>query len=397
MWKKTFISAFIAQVLSILGFSFAQPFLPFFISELGISDTGQQAFWSGIVLGATGVTLCIFAPLWGILADRYGRKVMVCRSMFAGAAVLLLMSSVRTVGQLVACRLLQGAFTGTVAASVALVASVTPQERSGFTLGMMQAAAFIGVTIGPLFGGIVADFFGYRAAFRAGAAIIFLGGLLVLLGVRENFVPPDRERDGPPAGFLEILAVSGFLIAVFIQFGVHLNNSMINPSFPLIVKEIVPSAENINSITGSVMAASALAGAFSAALLGFTGDRLGHRRILVLCCITAAVASAGHFFVHNISLLFFVRILFGLGVAGMLPAANAMIHKVIDKKYMGRAYGAATSISMTGLALGPFAGGAIAKTANLRTPFLVVAALNMLMAFLIWTRVKTDSNKSPAQ
>jgi len=394
MWKKTFISAFIAQIFSILGFSFAQPFLPFFLSELGIADRGQQAFWSGIVLGATGVTLCIFAPLWGILSDRYGRKVMVCRSMFAGTVVLLLMSMVRTVGQLVACRLLQGAFTGTVAASVALVASVTPQEKSGFTLGMMQAAAFIGVTIGPLFGGVIADLYGYRAAFRAGAAIIFIGGLLVMFGVKEGFVPPDREKDGNPAGFFEIIAIGGFLTAALIQFGVQLSNCMINPSFPLIVKEVVPLAENINSRTRAAIASAALAGAFSAALLGFMGDKLGHKKILVLCCATAAVASAGHFFVFNISVLFLVRILFGLGVAGMLPAANAMIHRVIDKKYIGRAYGAATSISMMGLALGPFAGGAIAKISGLRTPFLVVAALNALMAFLIGTRIKTNSMES---
>jgi len=317
--------------------------------------------------------------------------------MFAGTIILLLMSMVRTVGQLVACRLLQGAFTGTVAASVALVASVTPQERSGFTLGMMQAAAFIGVTIGPLFGGIIADIYGYRAAFRAGAAVIFIGGLLVLLGVKENFIPPDREKDGNPAGFLEIIAISGFMVAALIQFGVQLSNCMINPSFPLIVKEVVPLAENINSITGSVMAAAALAGAFSAALLGFIGDRLGHKKILVLCCTTAAVASAGHFFVFNMPMLFFVRILFGLGVAGMLPAANAMIHRVIDKKYIGRAYGAATSISMMGLALGPFAGGAIAKVSGLRTPFLVVAVLNALMAFLIGTRVKTNGTEGNGQ
>ena len=396
MWKKTFVSAFIAQVLSILGFSFCQPFLPFFISELGISDTGQQAFWSGIVLGATGVTLCLFAPLWGILSDRYGRKVMVCRSMFAGTVVLLLMSIVRNVGQLVACRLLQGAFTGTVAASVALVASVTPQEKSGFTLGMMQAAAFIGVTIGPLFGGIMADIYGYRAAFRAGAGIIFLGGLLVALGVREDFVPPDNVTGGKPMGFLEILAIGGFLVAAVIQFGVQLSNCMINPSFPLIVKEVVPSAKNLNSITGSVMAAAALAGAFSAALLGLMGDRVGHKKILIICCITAAVASAGHFFVFNLSSLFAVRILFGLGVAGMLPAANAMIHRVIDKKHIGRAYGVATSISMTGLALGPFAGGAIARAVSLRTPFLVVAVLNVVMAFLIGNFVKTQEQQAIA-
>ncbi len=388
MWRKTFISAFIAQILSIIGFQLAMPFLPFFISELGIYNEGQQAFWSGIVLGATAVTLCLFAPVWGMLADRYGRKAMVCRAMFAGTIVMLLMSVVRTVGQLVICRLLQGVFTGTNAASIALVASVTPQRRSGLTLGMMQAAVFIGATLGPLFGGVIADLYGYRAAFRAGAMVVFLGGLLILLLVRENFIPPDKEKDGPPMSFREILMLSGFLVAVAIMFGVHLNSSMINPSFPLIVKEIIPSAENLNSITGVIIASSALAGALSAVVLGYLGDNLGHKKILVACCIATAIASAGHFFASTLPSLFIARILFGLGVAGMLPAANAMIHKVIAKKSIGKAYGAATSISVFGLALGPFLGGAIARTYNLRIPFLVVAVSQILVGFMIYRFVK---------
>lgn len=396
MWKKTFISAFIAQIFSILGFSFAIPFLPFFISELGITDTGQQAFWSGIALGATGATLCIFAPLWGILSDRYGRKLMVCRAMFAGTVILLLMSAVRTVGQLVVCRLLQGVFTGTNAASIALVASVTPERRSGLTLGMMQAAIFIGAALGPLFGGIVADIFGYRAAFRAGAALIFLGGLLVLLLVKENFVPPDNTKTSSSMGLKKILAVSGFFSAIAIIFGVHLSNSIINPSFPLIVKEISPSAESLNSVTGFVLAAAAIAGALSAAVLGHMGDRWGQKKILVYCCIAAAIASAGHFFAHSLSFLLVVRILFGLSVAGMLPSANAMIYKVIDKKAIGTAYGAAMSLSMIGFALGPFFGGALARAADLRAPFLVTALFQAMMAFFIFRFVKTSDYASSA-
>ncbi|MBN1445764.1 MAG: MFS transporter [Candidatus Omnitrophica bacterium] len=394
MWKKTFVSAFVAQIFSILGFSFAIPFLPFFLSELGIHDTGQQAFWSGIALSATGFTLCIFAPLWGLLADRYGRKVMVCRAMFAGTIILLLMSVVRTAGQLVICRLLQGIFTGTNAASIALVASVTPERRSGLTLGMMQAAVFIGAALGPLFGGVFADLFGYRAAFRAGAALVFLGGLLVLLMVKENFVPPDAEKSGSSMSFKKILAVNGFLAAVAIIFGVHLSNSIINPSFPLIVKDIVPSVESLNSITGFVLAAAAIAGALSSAVLGHMGDRWGQKKILISCCIAAAFASAGHFFASSLPSLFTVRILFGLSVAGMLPAANAMIYKIIDKKAIGMAYGAATSLSMTGFALGPFFGGALASATNLRIPFLVTALFHVMLAFFIFRFVKISDYES---
>ena len=196
-WKQTFACSFIAQVLSILGFSFALPFLPFFIRDLGVSDPARQAWWAGVTLGATGVTLALFAPIWGALADRFGRKAMVMRSMFGGALVLVLMSYSRNIGDLLVCRLLQGAFTGTVAASIALVASVTPLRHSGLALGMMQSAVFLGTAIGPLVGGLVADRYGYRAAFQMGAAIVLLGGVIIHYGAHESLSPPDPEQ--PPA------------------------------------------------------------------------------------------------------------------------------------------------------------------------------------------------------
>ncbi len=383
-WKRTFVSAFIAQALSILGFSFSLPFLPFFLTELGVVDSGEQAFWAGVVLSSAGLTFALSAPFWGILADRYGRKVMVCRAMFGGTLVLLLMSLVQSVGQLVICRLLQGIFTGTMAASVALVASVVPHKHSGFTLGMMQAAVFIGNAIGPFFGGIMADTFGYRASFRMGALLCFLGGVLVFFGTHENWSPPDAKAGREEDRFRDIFLLKGFALAIVILFGVRLSNTMINPSFPLIVKDIRPTADNINSLAGSIMAAAAVAGAVSAATLGLIGDRFGHHRVLLGCCLGGSLASLGHFWAVSISHLVMARICFGLAVAGMLPAANAMIHCIIDHRSLGKAYGLATSLSMLGIALGPFTGGLLARLAGLRMPFLLTALAQLLLGVLVF-------------
>ncbi len=383
-WKRTFLSTFAAQVISILGFSFATPFLPFFIADLGVTDPGEQAYWAGIVLAAAGLTFVLFSPLWGMLADRYGRKPMVCRAMFAGTGVMLLMSFVQTVGQLVVTRLLHGALVGTISASVALVASVVPTHRSGFTLGMMQAAVFIGTTIGPFFGGIVADAFGYRVSFRVGALLCFLGGLFVLFGAQEDVASlKDDTHRNRHARFRDIFLLKGFFVAVVIMFGVRLSNTIVNPSFPLVMRDILPGAININSITGSVMAVAALAGALSAALLGHVGDRIGQRRVLIGCCLGACLASMGHYWARNVSEMVWARILFGFSVAGMLPAANAMIHSIIDPRSLGKAYGLATSLSMLGFIIGPFVGGYSAKLAGLRQPFLITAAAQLLLALMI--------------
>jgi len=386
-WKRTFVSAFIAQLLSIVGFSFALPFLPFFIGELGVTDSAEQAWWSGIVLSASGLTLSLFAPLWGILADRFGRKAMVVRAMLAGTVVMWLMSLVQTVGQLTVCRLLQGALTGTVAASVALVASVSPVHRSGFTLGMMQTAVFLGVSFGPLAGGIIADHFGYRTAFRIGALIIFGGGLLVYAGTHEEFKPPDPEEREQGEPFRSILFRPLFLAAVFVLFVIRFANTLSNPSFPLIVKEILGTTRRLNSVTGSVVCGAALGGALSSALLGHFGDSWGHRRVLIGCSLIAAAASFAHTFADSIGYLFVVRMLFGMAAAGMIPAANAIIRRTIRDRHIGKAYGAATSLSTVGFALGPFLGGYLGRVAGLRVPFVAsglaqLAVLGVVLAFV---------------
>ncbi|MFN2165728.1 MAG: MFS transporter [Anaerolineae bacterium] len=377
-WKRTFVSSFIAQVLSVIGFSFVLPFLPFFIRELGVADEAQQAWWSGIVLAASGVTFFLCGPLWGALADRWGRKPMVVRAMFAGTVVLYLMSCVQTVGQLLLCRLAQGATTGTIAASVALVASVTPQRRSGFALGMMQAAVFLGVAVGPLIGGILADLFGYRVTFRIGAGIVFIGGLLNWLGAHEDFSPP--ARDGTGLSVRGLFAQRPFLVGVGVLLLVRFSNTMTNPSFPLIVRDILPSDDRLNSVTGMVIASAALTGAVAAAWLGHVGDRLGFRRVLVTCAVGAAVMSALHAPARSIPMLTVVHLLFGLAIAGILPAANAIIQSAIDRRHIGKAYGWATSISMSGIALGPLIGGYVGRDFGLRAPFLLAALFQLLLA-----------------
>lgn len=385
-WKRTVACSFLAQVLSILGFSFALPFLPFFIRDLGIVEQSQQAWWAGVTLAASGVTMAIFAPVWGILADRFGRKSMVLRSMFGGTVVLLLMSFSRNVGDLLVCRLLQGMLTGTVSASIALVASVTPQKRSGMAMGLMQSAVFVGVAIGPLLGGLIADMYGYRSAFRLGAIIVLIGGLLVYYGTDENFTPPEPESESERLVFMKTMFNSGFVVAIMVLLAVRFANTIVNPSFPLVIHDIVESTERLNSIAGTIMALAGVAGAISAGVLGHIGDRVGHYHIVVFASLGAAATAAAHALAQTIPQLAVVHLLFGFAVAGTMPAANAMIQRNIDPRHMGKAFGIASAISMSGLALGPLTGGFLASQFNIRAPFLAAGVCQVLVAVLVVCR-----------
>ena len=194
-WQRNLAVLWIGELIAIAGFSVTLPFLPYYVQELGITQMDQVAFWSALVAASQAVTMALVAPVWGSLADRYGRKIMVVRAMFGGAIIIACMGFVGNVYQLVVLRAIQGFLTGTVPAATTLVASSTPPERRGFAIGLLQMAIYLGGSVGPLIGGLIADSMGYRPTFWVTGALLLTAGILVSALVREEFVPPEH----PPA------------------------------------------------------------------------------------------------------------------------------------------------------------------------------------------------------
>ncbi|MFO8081892.1 MAG: MFS transporter, partial [Armatimonadota bacterium] len=330
------------------------PFIPFYIRDLGVTGTSEVAMWAGLVIFAAGITQAIFAPIWGALADRYGRKMMVNRAMFGGAVVMTAMGFAGNVWHLFGLRALQGALTGTVVASTTLVASVTPNKRMGYSLGMMQVAVLMGITVGPLVGGLMADAWGYRVPFYASGAMLLVGGLVVQFLAHENFSPPDRET-AENHGLQEAFGRSGLLALLAAFFTISLAGSFVGPIFPLLV-EAVSDTTRIASTAGGLMAISGLAAGISALVIGLVGDRVGHKPVLVGCTIGAAIFSAPHALAQTVGQLMALRAGTGLTRGGTAPALNAIVGQAVSSDTYGRAFGHTRVASALGMALGPMLG-----------------------------------------
>src|SRR5215813_9857931 len=194
-WRRNLAALWFAQFTAIFGFSFAFPFLPVYLRQLGVHDPGQLALWTGVTAGASGASLAIMSPIWGTLADRYGRRAMLLRAMIGGAVTVGLMGFARGPVDLLVLRLLQGATAGTVAAATALVASGTPRARVGWALGVLTSAVAVGTAFGPLLGGLAATLLGVRAIFWAGGALLGAATIPVFAVVREiRTGPADAAR-----------------------------------------------------------------------------------------------------------------------------------------------------------------------------------------------------------
>ncbi|MFN2352465.1 MAG: MFS transporter, partial [Kiritimatiellia bacterium] len=200
-----------------------------------------------------------------------------------------------------------------------------------------------------------------------------------------------------PVSFYKLLQNKGFLMAVFILLAVRFANTIVNPSFPLIIRDILDSQERLNSVTGMIMAFAGLTGAISAGLLGYVGDRFGHRRIVIVCSIGTGITAVAHIMADSVFSLTVIHLLFGAAVSGTLPAVNAMIRNHSDPRHMGKAFGAASAISMLGLAIGPLTGGLLAKTFDIRTPFIFAGICQLIVVATTWrSRITSGPDDSKA-
>ena len=209
------------QTFTAVGFSSIFPFLLFYVKELGSASGFNIEFLAGMVYSGQAITMMIASPIWGVIADRYGRKLMVERSMFGGALILLLMAFARSAEELVLLHMVQGLITGTIAAANAMAASMVPRQRLGYTMGLLQVGMGAGVALGPLIGGAIADAFDYNAAFYVTSALLFISGVLVWWGAEEHFEP--RLASGHTlAGFLShwrhVLASPGVPLTFSLRF-----------------------------------------------------------------------------------------------------------------------------------------------------------------------------------
>lgn len=387
-WRQTLYVTWLAQFLSIVGFSFAMPFIPYYIRELGVTDERMVPIWAGVLATGHMLMRMAFSPIWGTVADRYGRKLMVERAMFGGAVLVTLMGRAKNVYQLLALRLLQGAVTGTATASITLVSSIAPSAMLGYSLGLMETAISAGRSAGPWLGGVAADHFGYRPAFYMAGGLLFLGGCLVLGGTRERFSRPAAQTIKADATLRDVANRRGLPAMLAVFFLVNLAGMIVGPIFPLFVERLAVLKDKAASTTGLILGVSGLVASVAAAIIGRISDQVGHKRVLVACTLLSGLFCIPQAIARSISQLLGIRALFGLAAGGTGPTLNAVIGKIAPRDSYGRAYGLTASVSALGGAIGPMVGGLAASGLGLRFPFIIMGLLLIIVSAVVAFRVR---------
>jgi len=383
-WKVTLYVVWIAQLFSMLGFSFVFPFVPFYIRSLGVIDPKALRLWSGLIDSSSGLVMAVMAPIWGWMADRYGRKPMVQRAMLGGGAAVGAMGLVHNVQQLMGLRMLQGAISGTVSASVAMVSSVVPKAELGFSLGLMQMAVFAGSSFGPLVGGKAAEHLGYRAPFAVAGGLLFISGLMVLFWSKERFVRPAAGEGGRRESLMDLLRQPGVSSLLLVFCLLNLSGSFVGPIFPLYVEQVSGDVKTAASATGLMMAVSGVMAALAAIVMGKLSDRVGRKKVLVGCVALAGLVCIPQAMVRSVGQLLVLRACSGIAAGGMSPSLNALVAETVPREHLGRAYGLTVTAAAIGWSVGPALGGWAASMIGLRPPFVIMGGLMLMMSVIVW-------------
>jgi len=390
-WERTFWVVFVANLVTAVGMMSFLPFFPSILEGMGLTDRDEIAAWAGVTFGAAPLAAAFMGPIWGSIGDRFGRKVMVLRSMVAIAVFVGAMGFARTPWQLLVLRLSQGVFSGFVPPSNALVSISAPQAMQGRIAGSLQASLAAGAIVGPLLGALVESTLGIHSIFFFVSAAAGLSALLVGLFAHEDHSlrvslerwSPSSVLAGAWGDLARLLKKRPIRSAVVVLFTVQIGMGATNPLLELFVRDIWEGdRERVPQLTAYLFTAMAGAALFATPLWGRIGDRIGHSRALVV----AAALSAAVLFLHSVAAGFVTlavaRVLIGCFSTGPNTTAAGIAATGTKVENRGVAFGAVFSARAFAVSLGSVLGGAASAVVGIRGLFVLAGTLVVVVLVL---------------
>ena len=395
-WKRNLAVVWLGCFLTGAAFSLVMPFLPLYVEQLGVTGHSALNMWSGLVFSITFLFSAIASPLWGGLADRKGRKIMLLRSALGMAIVMLLMGLAQNIWQFLILRALLGLLGGFIPNANALIATQIPRHKSGWALGTLSTGAVSGALLGPLAGGFLADNYGLRPVFFMTATVLFICFVLTLFFIREQFTPVSKKE------MLHVKEVFGSLknrelvLSLFVTtLIIQVATGSIAPILTLYVRDLAGNISNIAFISGMIASAPGVAALICAPRLGKLGDRIGPEKILIVALIVSVLLLIPMSFVQNPLQLGILRFLLGAADGALLPAVQTLLVYNSSNQIAGRIFSYNQSFRDIENVTGPLIGAAVSANYGFRAVFCVTAVVVLFNA--VYTGFSLRRNPEPSR
>jgi MFS family permease len=350
-----------------------------------VDDVGQVAMWSGLSLGVTPALTALLSPAWGRLADRFGRKIMVERSLVSFVFVMAAMAFVTRAWHVFALRTIQGLFAGYGALTLTMAADSAPEGRMGQAIGTVQTAQRLGPALGPVFGGTVAALVGLRRAFLVAASCYLVAVVLVFVMYDERHLRHQHHETvdaNRGITFRNLLAFENFLLMMAVIFGFQFVDRSFGPILPLYVGQLGVGPDRIPLVSGILFSIAAGAGAlghhYCAALL----RRHSAPWVIAGAAFVAAAGAGFYTLVRDVRPLFLATPLFGVAIGAGMTAAYTAAASVIPGAVRGAGFGLLTTASLVGLAVSPVVCGLLGAT-SIRAVFALDVVCLAVLAIVV--------------
>lgn len=383
-WRQNLKIAWLGNFFTGASFSLVMPFMVLYVEELG-APKGMVEFYAGLAVSLSALASALVAPLWGWLADRYGRKPMMVRASLVMTLTMGGLAFVPNVHWLLFLRLLNGMFAGYVPNSTALIASQAPKQHSGYALGTLSTGVTGGMLIGPLMGGILAEWLGIRHVFLLVGFILLICSLMTIFFIKEDFEPVSREEAMPTREVFKEVKSLQILIGLFItSMIIQIFAQSVAPILTLYIRHL-GQTENLMFVSGFIVSAMGFSSMLSSSRLGRLGDRIGNHRLLLialfysfcmyfLCALATTPLQLG-----------ILRFLYGFGTGALMPSINSLLTKITPKAGISRIFSYNQMFSYLGQVLGPMVGSNVAASLGYRSVFFVTCGIvfvNFLWSFI---------------
>ena len=388
-WQRNLKIAWIGTFFTGASFSIVMPFMALYVEELGIK--GAMVEWyAGLSVALSALASALVSPVWGRLADRYGRKPMMIRASMVMTFTMGGLAFVPNVFWMLFLRILNGLFAGYVPNATALIASQAPQQRSGYALGTLSTGLTAGVLIGPLLGGVLSEAFGMRGTFLLVGLILFICCLLTIFGLREDFQPIEKGEMMSLSQVFAKIPSKSLLIGLFVtSMIIQISDQSIAPILALYIRYLGQS-DNILFYSGLIVSAMGFSSLLSTPYLGRLGDRIGNHRLLLMGLFYSFLLYFLCGFAGSALQLGLLRFAYGFGVGALMPSVNSLLTKMTPKEGISRIFSFNQSFSYIGQVLGPFVGSAVATGLGYRWVFFVTAMIvfgNFVWSLIIFRKL----------
>jgi DHA1 family multidrug resistance protein-like MFS transporter len=361
------------------SFNFWVPFLKFYMQDLGAGSEARALSWVALGMSANGVFRFVGGPFWGVLADRYGRKPMYVRALFGATVTTLTAAFATEPWHVTAAWACQGFFSGFIPAAIALTSVTVPRDRLTNAMGTVQGSQYVGTTLGPALGALMAEAVGLRVAILAAALLPALAGAVVLIGVPRDHVTraaPVVPAAGPRPGKMHALTRDlsmQFAFGLFLYFAVFMMTQLVRTAAPVAIDAIQGhEAKGATGIAFTVAGLASVVGAFGVArLVGRPGQ------VRLSLALVTALAAVAHVMLGLSSTVIFFTVWFALtslAQGAMLPATNTVIAAAVPYERRGTAFGIASSVQALAFIVGPW-GAALFAAVSLDLGFILLGLL----------------------